>query len=515
MGPQSTRHMARPPHPGPLIRAAAALALLTLPGCASLPAGFPYLGRSPVATAVDAVTSTPPLDQVHWGILVVDAASGRILASRNAARKFVPASNMKLLTTATALSLLGPDYRYETSLWAVGETEASGGILDGDLVLHATGDPTFSERFYPSATAPLDSLADRVAATGLLKVRGSLVVDVSLWDSTSVPGSWMVGNLPWRSAATGGAFALGEGEIRVEVEGSDVPGEPARVRWWPVGDDAFLSPWIRTVSPDSQPRIEPRYLPESRRIVLSGQVPAGQVDTFRISQRDPVRQAALALARSLRSRGIVLEGGVRIVWDRWAPISGGCFAGGVPGCPYARRLASLRSPPLTEIVREVLEPSQNWIAEQLVRTLGAERGNEGSWEEGLRVERDFLLLRVGIDSLDLALRDGSGLSAYNLVTPRALVRLLLYMDRSPHGRIFREALASPGEDDSTLERRLPRLRGRLWAKTGTITHVNALSGYLRTPEGRELVFSILTNGSGLPPSTVRAGVDRIVEAALR
>ena len=178
-------------------------------------------------------------------------------------------------------------------------------------------------------------------------------------------------------------------------------------------------------------------------------------------------------------------------------------------------MAGTTSPPMAEIVKGILEPSQNWMTEQLVRTLGQELGDEGSWAEGFRVEREFFTQEVGVDSLDLVLRDGSGISAKNLVTPRAIVRILDYMRNSPNSGILRDALASPGEEDSTLENRLTVLGSRVFAKTGTITHVNSLSGYVFTDSGRELIFSILTNGSGLPSGPVRAAIDQIVEAVAR
>ena len=185
------------------------------------------------------------------------------------------------------------------------------------------------------------------------------------------------------------------------------------------------------------------------------------------------------------------------------------------GCPEARWVTGIASPRMAEIVKGLLEPSQNWMAEQLVRTMGAELGKRGSWPEGLRVEKEFLTREVGVDSLDISFQDGSGLSAYNLVTPRAMVRILEYVRSSPNGGIYRNALAGPGEEGSTLQNRLLPLEGRVFAKTGTITHVNSLSGFVFTASGRELIFSILTNGSGLPSGLVRAGIDRVLEVIAR
>jgi D-alanyl-D-alanine carboxypeptidase/D-alanyl-D-alanine-endopeptidase (penicillin-binding protein 4) len=503
-------------------------------------AGFPPGGGGILQEEIDAVISRPPLDQVNWGIRVADPERGQILYSRHGHLKFVPASNMKILATATALSLLGSEYRYRTDLLAVGSTEGEGGVLDGDLVLLARGDPTLSDRFFPTAEAPLDSLVAGLWASGIREVTGSLVVDVSAWDSTSIPGTWEVEDLPATYAATGGAFSIAEGALTVEVSAGEEPGAPATARWWPFLADEFISVGYTTVHPDSSASgRQIQYLPESRRLRLAGKVRVGEVDTIRISQRDPVRLASSALLRKVEERGIRVLGGLRIAWDRGEPVGPGtCLLGraeaaveeegavittpdaaeaddwrldsGLEDCPDAFLLTRLLSPPLGEIVQGILEPSQNWMTEQLVRTLGQELGREGSWEEGFRVERTFLTGEVGIDSLDIVLRDGSGMSAKNLVTPRSVIRILDYMRDSPLGGVFRNALASPGEEDGTLRNRLETLESRVFAKTGTITHVNSLSGYVFTDSGKELLFSILTNGSGLPSGQVRAGIDEVL-----
>ena len=335
-----------------------------------------------------------------------------------------------------------------------------------------------------------------------------------------MPGSWMVQNLSGTSGATGGAFSIAEGVLSVEVTGGTLPGTPARARWWPFLRDEYIAVGFITAQADSRPQGRSvEYLPESRRLRLQGEVASEEVDTIRIAQRDPVRLASNALLHALERRGIEVEGGVRVAWSAGEPVGpGDCVTGFYAepeGCPEASRVTGLISPPMAEIVKAILEPSQNWMTEQLVKTLGSERGEVGSWREGFRVEREFLTQEVGVDSLDIFYQDGSGLSAYNLVTPRAIVRILDYMRSSANASLFKDALASPGEDPSTLRRRLLSLEDRVFAKTGTINHVNSLSGYLITDSGRELIFSILTNGSGISSGVVRAGIDRIAEAAAR
>jgi D-alanyl-D-alanine carboxypeptidase/D-alanyl-D-alanine-endopeptidase (penicillin-binding protein 4) len=476
----------------------------------------------PLAAQVTSVIEAPPLDQVHWGIYAVDARDGRVLVDHQSARKFVPASNQKLLATAAALHFLGPDHRFETALLAAGELDAAG-VLDGDLVLPGTGDPTLSARFWGDDRAALAALADSLSRAGVREVAGALVVDASQWDSTSLVGSWMVEDLPSSTAATGGAFSVAEGITTVTVVGGALPGEPAQVRWTPEGEDDFVVARIETVPAGrgAASRIEVGFLPQSRKLVLEGTIPRGGRRVLEVATRDPVRQAAAALARAIEEAGIPLRGGWRVAWEPREPLAGGCRSGELAACG-ARRVAALASPPLSEIVRAVLEPSQNWIAEQLLRSLGTVQEPVGcceqpapvspraGWEEGLGRVRGFLVDTVGIDPLDLSLRDGSGLSVQNLVTPRALVRLLDYARTSPWGDPFRSALAEPGEEDGTLENRLAGLEGRLYAKTGSLTHVATLSGYLVGPGSRTVIFSILSNGAGLPSSVTREAIDRMV-----
>ena len=473
-------------------------------------------GVGPGNTDSDAIVETldsAPFDQVHFGVLAIDARTGRTLFSRNAHQKFIPASNQKILVTATALSVLGPDYRYQTEVWATGST--LGSMLDGDLVVLASGDPSLSDRYWDSGEAALDAIADSLKRRGLEHVAGSVFVDVSAWDSFTVGPTWEVADLRGRSGATGGAFAIDEGEIELIVAAGAAVGAPASVEWSPLGSDDFVTTRLTTSPPGTPTRVRPSYLPESRRLVLEGHAELGKVDTLAFAIRDPVRQATAALGRAIAAAGIVVEDQARVVWVDSVRVGRGCLSGRVRECANAGLIFSLESPPLSQLIAGILEPSQNWMTEQLIRTLGAEAGEKGSWSEGVGVIRSFLTEQVGVDSLDIAPRDGSGLSAYNLVTPRALVRILQYMRNGTNAATYRAALAEPGEENSTLERRLMDLEQRLFAKTGTISNVNSLSGYLVREDGTEVIFSILSNGSGLPASRVRAAIDDVVRALAR
>jgi D-alanyl-D-alanine carboxypeptidase/D-alanyl-D-alanine-endopeptidase (penicillin-binding protein 4) len=223
-----------------------------------------------------------------------------------------------------------------------------------------------------------------------------------------------------------------------------------------------------------------------------------------------VRQAAAALHRALTASGTAIDGGWRIEWDRGAAYGSGCMAGALPPCASGRRLGGTESPALTEVVAFDLGASHNWTSEQILRTVGAVKGARGSWSEGRALAVRQLMDGAGVDSLDLRVVDGSGLSTQNLLTPRALVRMLRYARTRPWGEEFRLAMPEPGEPTTTLETRLTDLTGRVFAKTGTLTNVSALAGYVVDERGREIAFAVLANASNLPGAATREAIDAIV-----
>ncbi|HWV58087.1 MAG TPA: D-alanyl-D-alanine carboxypeptidase/D-alanyl-D-alanine-endopeptidase [Longimicrobiales bacterium] len=484
---------------------ACAALLLTIAGCRPLP---PETPRPPapapaLASAIDAIISSPPLDRAQWGILIADAATGQPIYSLNPELLFVPASNAKLATAAAALEELGPEYRYLTRVYAIPGPADS---IAAAILVRASGDPSMSERFQAGPYAVMDSLADSLAAAGIRRISGSIVIDVSRFTGESVLPSWEVGDLSQYYAPPTGAFGVEEATVRVAVRPAAAPGQPAIVQTMPEPDLVEIDNGVRT-SPEGTPlqltfEVDPRGT-----LIVSGSVPAGADTTIvrTMAAPDASDHAARAMLAALRRRGIDAAG-VVVVGDSAearAMAAAGAADGPMP-------VATWSSPPLASIVHEMLKDSPNWIAEQVTRTLGAERGDAGSWAAGLEVQRRFLIDVVGIDSTAFVLRDGSGLSTKNLLTPAAAVALLEHARAAPWGGVFFAGLPVAGTD-GTLETRLEGVRGQVSAKTGSLTHVNTLSGYARTRSGRDVVFSIFTNASGQPAALVREAMDRVVE----
>jgi len=499
------------------IRAAAALLLAHPVGSASAQTPDVRAGATEVdatlATAIESVIDVYPLDGVHWGIQVTDAETGEVRYASDAQRRFIPASNMKIVISAAALLERGPDWRFTTEIWSVAPIDVEGRVL-GNLVIPASGDPTLSARFWDDDEAPLRAMVDSMVQRGITSVDGAVVLDRTAWDTLAVPSSWMVGNVPSGFSAAPATFAIGEGVTRIEIRGAEEAGEPATVRRVGGGTPGFVTGDVVSIARNDTTGagVDIDWRPESRVHVVTGDWRVERIDTVEVATRIPEPEALVRLVQLMDSAGIVVRDGVRIVSDTAETVGGGCLAGGARICETAARVAVLESPPLIDIVKALLEPSQNWITEQVMRSMAV--GDEPLASRGAALDSvEYILEReAGVDTLDLSLRDGSGLSAYNLVTPRAISGILARMLQAPYAGMWRDALAAPGEEDSTLQYRLDDLGGRVEAKTGTISNVNSLSGYVLDDAGRTMIFSILTNGSGLPSARVRAAIDEVVRA---
>ncbi|HEY0785505.1 MAG TPA: D-alanyl-D-alanine carboxypeptidase/D-alanyl-D-alanine-endopeptidase [Acidobacteriaceae bacterium] len=514
-------------------------------------------------STLDSVLNTPAGSRAHWGISVVDAVTGEALYARNDAQLFEPASNAKLFTTAAALALLGPSFRMETR--GVGEGSLTpDGHLHGDLRLVGAGDPTLSGRTYPYAghtergAAPLhvlDELAAQVAAAGVRVIEGEVVGDDSFFRWERYGSGWAWDDLQWDYGAPVSALTVGDNVRYLTVVPGARRGDPVAARW----DDPFAAPLPPPAAapppppqPPAPPQVQaapavPHAMPEepvdvrgtttaagtqphlgvSREVDggalrIDGSLPAqGKAVHLAIALREPAGFAAQAFAAALRAQGVSVGGGTGAVHNRTAETEPFALAsraplvlrpGVVPALPAApgTMLAVHTSPPLSQIVTVTNKVSQNLHAELLLRWVGRAQGDDGSAAEGARVVRAFLL-GAGLDPLDFHFVDGSGLSAEDLITPRAATTLLVYAARQPWGADYRASLPVGGVDGS-LEGRFTdaKMKGRVQAKTGTLAEVNALSGYLSAASGRQLAFSILSNdyvGEGS-----RTTLDRAVAA---
>jgi D-alanyl-D-alanine carboxypeptidase/D-alanyl-D-alanine-endopeptidase (penicillin-binding protein 4) len=474
---------------------------------------------SPLAKRLDGILqSTPASARAHWGVMVVDLLSGRMIYTRNFKHHFVPASNTKLFSTALALERLGPDHRMVTRLVASGSL-APGAVLDGDLRLLGGGDPSLSGREYPYQVKStpvrhleaLERFADSLAEIGVRRIRGDVIGDDTAYVWSPYPPGWAMDDATWEYGAPVSALVINDNRLWVEVAPGGKPGETARVKFDPPLAYFSVDNRVRTGESGA---VRIQRSPGSLELLLRGGIEMGAAP-FResVAVDDPALFAAIALRDAVLRRGIAVEGRA-VARHRWAESVADLKRGQPDAAPGGVELASRESPPLRQIVQIVNKVSQNLHAELLLRETARVRRNIGSREAGLEEMKEFLR-SIGIGEDDFVIHDGSGLSRLNLLTPEAVVKLLRYMDKSPNREAWLESLPVGGEDGTLSGRfRGTAAAGRLRAKTGTLSHVSALGGYLERPNGRRLAFSVFVNNAQASSGAVRAVMDKLVAALM-
>lgn len=455
---------------------------------------------SPPGRRIDAaLVSSPGAARAYWGIHVVDASTGRVLYDRNADHFFVPASNTKLFSTALALSRLGPDYRFRTLVLAAAPPDTNG-ILRGDLRLAGSGDPTLSGRAYPyqksapagDPLAAINSFADQLVSRGITEVNGDIIGDDTAFPWEPYPEGWAEGDTIWSYGAPVSALTLNDNTLVLRIF------PPGRVAVEPPVEYYTIDNRIGTGSAAGR-RI--RIARQGRQLLLSGSMQTRDSGTTEfLAIDDPALYAAQALKQALEARGVVVRGAATALHR--APGQPQPAAGGVV-------LAQRDSPPLSQVLQLIDKISQNLHAELVLREVARVRRGDAARDTALKELRDFLA-EAGLDAKDTNFEDASGLSRLTLVTPAALTRLLLFMNRSPHRDVWFGLLPVGGED-GTLSSRFANAKSarRIHAKTGSLGHVAALAGYADSPSGRRVAFSIVANNYNAPPSEIRAVIDRI------
>ena len=479
--------------------------LVAMGGCASLssstvPAGPRAMdARSSLRQFIDSLIEAPEFRSMHWGVLVVDPTRGDTLYSRNADKLFMPASNQKLLTGSTALTLLGPEYRWPTTLWARGTVRD--GVLEGDLVARGQGDPSISTHVRGDALAPLRALGDSLRARGVTRIRGRIVAAPSPFTDSPLGYGWSVGDLDESYSAGVDALFFNEGFTEIAVYGGAAAGDPVRVVTRPASTYPALIVRARTVAraaigasaPDSLaalPRITAAQDSSRLGVLVSGTIAAGDSIVQELAFRDQSGAYVAALREALRAQGIAVD---EAATDTTARLDS---------------LAGMWSPPLREIMPFFEKPSQNQIGELLFKTLALAKTGVGTADSAQQVVTRQLLA-WGAPADGFAVRDGSGLSRHDYVSPRTIVTVLDAMRRSPDFGVFYDGLPIAGVD-GTIRNRMKGTpaAGNLHAKTGTLDKARSLSGYVTTADGRLLLFSALANNYTVPTRRV----DQVTDA---
>jgi len=456
----------------------------------------------------------PEVRRGQVGIKIVSLASGRTVFEENAEKYFMPASNMKNFTVAAAIERLTPDYRFVTSIYAPSPVGPDG-VIRGDVRIYGRGDVSISTAFSEgNYYKGLDDLADKIVRAGVKRIEGSLIGDDSYFTGDALPGSWEWDDLQWYYGAEVSSLPLNDNAVDLSVKPGPI-GYACSVKLLPLNLIYRVTNLCTTTAAGTLRTLRISKKLNQNILEITGSLPAGNPGfTGSVTITRPAELFASLLKERLTLKGVIVTGTAHLVSHAWPP--------GAAQFEIAR----LESAPLSVIAAKTMKPSQNMYTETLLRTLGEQLRAEldpaaggtletvsprkDSAELGIAAVRKFLT-QIGVAPDAVVQYDGSGLSRHNLITPSAVAALYMYMGKqSKYVHVWRNALTIAGVD-GTLRNRFTgtRAAGNFRGKTGTIDQVSALSGYLTTAAGQQLVVSTIVNG--VPETRNRTGlIDEVV-----
>ncbi|MCF5054604.1 D-alanyl-D-alanine carboxypeptidase/D-alanyl-D-alanine-endopeptidase [Pseudomonas syringae] len=460
-----------------------------LGGCASV-------SSTPTPATLDHLLADPAFNGATVSVMVRDARSGSTLYQHNPRTRLIPASNLKLLTTAAAMEVLGPQYRFSTQLLTSGTRQ--GERLSGNLYLRGLGDPT-------TQFADYQALAAQLASQGVRQVQGGLVFDDTWFDAERLGVDWAQDDESTYYGAQISALTVSPnsdfdaGTVIVTAKAPVAPGQPVSVAVSPPTDYVQLS--NRAVSgPGNSYGITRQH--GTNLLQLTGSLAPGKQSRQWVSVWEPTQLVANLFEQALAQQGIQVLG--RRVIGAASPAS-------------ATLVAEHQSAPLQELITPLLKLSNNNMSEALLKAMGRKTANAGTAAAGVAAVAGFMR-RQGLDPATLSQVDGSGLSRRNLVSSQNLTDLLLAVSKQPWFEAWYAALPIAGNADRMTGGSLRyRLRGsaaenNLHAKTGSMSGVSSLSGYITDAEGRRLVFSMISNNYVSDAAPIRALENRVALA---
>jgi D-alanyl-D-alanine carboxypeptidase/D-alanyl-D-alanine-endopeptidase (penicillin-binding protein 4) len=474
--------------------------------------------RAELLTRIEEIVRQPALEPGFFAVKIVSLDTGNVIYEQSANKFVRPASNMKLYTVAAALDRLTPDYHFITSVYAKERPED--GKIKGDLIVYGRGDPSFAARFNNGDYFKgINDLADRIVAAGVKRIRGDLIGDESYFNGAPLGSGWEWDDLQWSYGAQVSALTVNDNSIDLTIKPADKVGAPVLITSGPPATFMTISNRATTGARGTKSDLSVYRGIGANTLEVTGTLPMGD-NGFNgsVAIPDPALAFVTMLRDALVKRGVKIEGRVRTVDARSGasvvpnPLAQVTSTTNMPPQAAPLEIASLQSPPFSLIASHTLKPSQNLYTEIILRTLGKLNSvgpNQTNEEAGLIIVRNFLR-QAGASESDLTLNDGSGLSRNDMITANATVHLLTFMSKHRYFSQFREALPIAGVD-GTLRTRMKGTpaEGNLRAKTGSLSSVASLSGYVTTAAGEHLVFSMMLNNYPDAAALRRDSIDAI------
>jgi D-alanyl-D-alanine carboxypeptidase/D-alanyl-D-alanine-endopeptidase (penicillin-binding protein 4) len=476
------------------------------PTSRSLPlSNLPPSTLAELQSRIEQLVRQPALEPGFFAVKIVSLDTGQLIYEQNSNKFVRPASNMKLYTVAAAFDRLTPDFHFVTSVYAKEKLED--GKIKGDLIIYGRGDPSIAARFNNGDYFKgINDLADRIVAAGVNRIKGDLVGDESYFNGAPVGSGWEWEDLTWSYGAQVSALTINDNAIDLTVRPGAAVGAPVLITTGPPAA-SFMTIVNRATTSAKGSREDLRIYRGlgANSLEITGTLPIGDAGFLGgVAIPDPALAFVSMLRDALIKRDVKIDGRVRTVTAR----TGGSIVpdqlvalAKSPDSMQPVEIASLPSPSFNLIAAQTLKPSQNQYTELILRTLGKipvpAQGTTGRTKDdeqnGLEVVKNFLR-QAGVGDNDVALDDGSGLSRNDLISANSTVQLLTFMSKHKYFARFRDALPIAGLD-GTLRTRMrgTPAEGNVRAKTGSLSSVASLSGYVTTAAGEHLVFSMMLN----------------------
>ena len=451
---------------------------------------------------INALNADDALVHGTWGLFVIDMDSGTLVASNLPDKSMIPASTMKILTTGAAMGLLGKDYRYTTYIEYDGVYDSLAGIIHGNLYIRGTGDPTLCSSHFPADTVNgFAALPKRLKKMGIRIIEGNIYGDKTFFSDNPVPDGWTWGDIGQYYGA--GTSGLDYKDNKVTLYFNSMKGDSGRLeKIVPQPKGVKYTTYVTADGKKDEAFVYGSL--SGSNYSVYGSIPAGRKD-FEVdaSNPDPALTCAEDIFNGCIRQGIIV-GGTAKTWSRNDQRN---------AKPFVRKpVTSYTSVTLSRIIEITNTKSDNVYAEQLLRTLGALKGEDGTTEAGTIVVKNYWQSQ-GVDVSGMYVMDGSGLSRANLVTTRQQAMILYRISKMPWFTEFDASLPIAGKEGSMSSLcKGTCAENNMRAKTGYINRARGYAGYVKTKSGRMVCFSVLANNYTCTPTEMKKKLEKILVA---